>query len=117
MKETKEPLAKFQARLDKDGRLVIPRYIRDTLNILQGDYVKVIVRKIQIDFSERVVYVSGQRQVISKVGRKGAVYVPLDVRKQLNIEPDELIEIVLVDFYKSTVSDTNSQFRYIFLDV
>ena len=117
MKEAKEPLAKFHARIDKDGRLIVPRYIRDTLQIEQGDYVKIIVRKIKINFPERVIYVSDQRQVISKIGRKGAVYIPNEIRKQLNINANELIEVILLDFYKSRVPDEDTQFKYVFLKV
>jgi len=117
VKESKEPLAKFHARLDKDGRLVIPRYIRDTLKIERGDYVKLIVRKIKIDFQGKTIFVETQKQVISKIGRKGTAYIPNEVRRDLNIEPDELIEVVLLDIFKSEVPDKESNFKYVFLDV
>lgn len=117
MKESKEPLAKFHARLDKDGRLVIPRYIRDTLKIERGDYVKLIVRKIKIDFQDKTIFVKSQKQIISKIGRKGTAYIPNEIRRDLNIEPNELVEIVLLDIFKSEVPDKESNFKYIFLDV
>ncbi|MFA4647530.1 hypothetical protein P8X24_09820 [Pyrococcus kukulkanii] len=116
-KETREPLAKFQARIDRDGRLIIPRYIRDALNIEQGDYVKIILRKINVNLEERTIYVLNQAQVISKVGRKGAVHIPNDLRGDLNIQPDELVEVILLDFYKRKVPDENTQFKYVFLNV
>ncbi|MCD6373381.1 MAG: AbrB/MazE/SpoVT family DNA-binding domain-containing protein [Thermococcus sp.] len=117
MKESREPLAKFHARVDKDGRLVIPRYIRDTLKIERGDYIKLIVRKIKIDFNDKTIFVETQKQIISKVGRKGTAYIPNEVRRSLNIEPDELVEVILLDIFKSEVPDNESNFKYVFLDV
>ncbi|HHI00542.1 MAG TPA: AbrB family transcriptional regulator, partial [Thermococcus litoralis] len=43
MKESKEPLAKFQAKVNKDGRITIPRPILETFGLKQNDYVKVLI--------------------------------------------------------------------------
>ncbi|AMM53498.1 AbrB/MazE/SpoVT family DNA-binding domain-containing protein [Pyrococcus kukulkanii] len=37
-KETREPLAKFQAKLDKEGRVMIPKAVREAFEALANAY-------------------------------------------------------------------------------
>ena len=124
MKETKEPLAKFQAKMNKDGRVSLPKQIKDVLGFEPDDYLKVIVRKIRTDKEEGVIYVYGQEFAILRVGIRGYVVIPQKVRKQLELRPNDSVEIVVLDYYPSTTDPKSiekltevTRFKYLFLDV
>jgi len=124
MKEAKEPLAKFQAKMNKDGRVSLPKQIKDVLGFESDDYLKVIIRKIQAEKDEGVIYVYGQAFVILRVGIRGYIVIPQKVRRDLNLEPNDSVEIVILDYYPSTTDSqdleklsSSTRFRYLFLNV
>jgi AbrB family looped-hinge helix DNA binding protein len=124
MKETKEPLAKFQARVNKDGRVSIPKQIKDVLGFEADDYLKVIIRKINAAKEEGIIYVYGQAFLVLRVGIRGYIVIPQKIRRDLGLKPNESVEIVILDYYPSTTDpqeleklSTSTRFRYLFLDV
>ncbi len=124
MKETKEPLAKFQARMNKDGRVSLPKQIKDVLGFESDDYLKVIIRKIKTEKSQGIIYVYGQEFAILRVGIRGYVVIPQKVRRDLNLKPNDSVEVVILDYYPSTTDpqdletlSSSTRFRYLFLDV
>ena len=98
MKETKESLAKFQAKVNKDGRVSIPRPILETLGLKQNDYVKVLLRKIEI--SDKTITVTAQAVLAVKIGRNGAITLPKKLMREFEIKENEPVEIVILDYYK-----------------
>lgn len=98
MKEAKEPLAKFQAKVNKDGRVTIPRPILETLGLKQNDYVKVLLRKIEI--SDKTITVTAQAVLAVKIGRNGAITLPKKLMREFKIKENEPVEIVILDYYK-----------------
>ena len=124
MKETKEPLAKFQAKVNKDGRVSIPKQIKDVLGFESDDYLKVIIRKINAAKEEGIIYVYGQAFVVLRVGIRGYIVIPQKIRRDLGLKPNESVEIVILDYYSSTTDpqeleklSSSTRFRYLFLDV
>ncbi|WP_297555873.1 AbrB/MazE/SpoVT family DNA-binding domain-containing protein [Thermococcus sp.] len=106
MKESKEPLAKFQAKMNKDGRVSLPKQIKDVLGLESDDYLKVIIRKIKAEKSEGIIYVYGQEFAILRVGIRGYVVIPQKVRRDLNLKPNDSVEIVILDYYPSTTDSS-----------
>ena len=100
MKEAKEPLAKFHARLDKEGRVAIPKAIREALNINKNDYVEIIVRKIQIDSKNSTIKVLKQGYLITRVGARGLVFLPADLKRDFDLEEKDIVEILLLGYHK-----------------
>ena len=124
MKEAKEPLAKFQAKVNKDGRVSIPKQIKDVLGFESDDYLKVIIRKINAAKEEGIIYVHGQAFVVLRVGIRGYIVIPQKIRRDLGLKPNESVEIVILDYYPSTTDpqeleklSSSTRFRYLFLDV
>ncbi|WP_297489387.1 AbrB family transcriptional regulator [Thermococcus sp.] len=124
MKETKEPLAKFQAKVNKDGRVSIPKQIKDVLRLEPDDYLKIIIRKIQTNKEEGVIYVYGQAFVVVRVGIRGYIVIPQRIRRDLTLGTNESIEVVILDYYPSTTDPkelekltSSARFKYLFLDV
>ena len=95
-----EPLAKFHARLDKEGRVAVPKPIRDALNLSKNDYVEVIVRKIEIDHKAKQIRVLKQAYLITRLGAKGLIFLPSELKREFNLEEKEIVEIVLYGFHK-----------------
>ena len=98
MKETKEPLAKFQAKVNKDGRVTIPRPILETLGLKQNDYVKVLLRKIEI--SGKTITVTAQAVLAVKIGKYGAITLPKKLIKEFELKENEAVEVIILDYYK-----------------
>ncbi len=98
MKETKEPLAKFQAKVNKDGRVTIPRPILETLGLKQNDYVKILLRKIEI--SDKIITVTAQAVLAVKIGRNGAITIPKRLMRELELKENMSVEIIILDYYK-----------------
>lgn len=95
-----EPLAKFHARLDKEGRVAIPKAIRDALGLDKNDYVEVIIRKIKIDRAKRQIIVLRQAYLITRIGTKGLIFLPADLKKQFELHERDIVEVVLYGFHK-----------------
>lgn len=100
MKEAKEPLAKFHARLDKEGRVAIPKAIREALNINKNDYVEIVVRKIQIDSKTSTIKVLKQGYLITRVGARGLVFLPADLKRDFGLNEKDIVEILLIGYHK-----------------
>ena len=98
MKETKEPLAKFQAKVNKDGRITIPRPILETFGLKQNDYVKVLIRKIEI--SDKTLTVIAQAVLAVKIGKYGAITLPKRLMRELELKENEPVEVMILDYYK-----------------
>jgi bifunctional DNA-binding transcriptional regulator/antitoxin component of YhaV-PrlF toxin-antitoxin module len=98
MKETKEPLAKFQARVNKDNRVTIPRPILEAFGLKQNDYVKVLIRKIEI--SDKTVTVIAQALLAVKIGKYGAITLPKKLVKEFELKENESIEVIILEYYK-----------------
>ncbi|NJE75960.1 AbrB/MazE/SpoVT family DNA-binding domain-containing protein [Thermococcus sp. ES12] len=95
-----EPLAKFHARLDKEGRVAIPKVIRDALNLSKNDYVEVIIRKININYARREIRVLRQAYLITRLGAKGLIFLPAELKKEFELNEKDIVEVVLYGFYK-----------------
>jgi len=100
MKETKEPLAKFHARLDKEGRIAIPKTVREALNINKNDYVEVIVRKIEIEPETAIIRVLKQGYLITRVGAKGLIFLPADLKRDFDLHEKDIVEVLLLGYHK-----------------
>ena len=100
MKETKEPLAKFHARLDKEGRVAIPKTIREALNIDKNDYVEILVRKIEIDPHSAVIRVLKQGYLVTRVGARGLIFLPADLKRDFNLKEKDIVEVLLLGYHK-----------------
>jgi len=100
VRESKEPLAKFHARLDKEGRVAIPKTIREALNISKNDYVEVIVRKIEIDPETATIRVLKQGYLITRVGTRGLIFLPADLKKDFELHEKDIVEILLLGYHK-----------------
>jgi len=98
MKETKEPLAKFQAKVNKDGRITIPRPILETFGLKQNDYVKVLIRKIEI--SDKTITVTAQAVLAVKIGKYGAITLPKKLMREFELKENEPVEVIILDYYK-----------------
>lgn len=95
-----EPLAKFHAKLDKEGRVTIPKAIREALGLKKNDYVEVIIRKINIDYKNQKIYVIMQAYLITRMGTKGILFLPKDLQREMDLQTKEVVEILLVGFHK-----------------
>ena len=98
MKESREPLAKFQAKVNKDGRITIPRPILETFGLKQNDYVKVLIRKIEI--SDKTITVTAQAVLAVKIGKYGAITLPKKLMREFELKENEPVEVVILDYYK-----------------
>ena len=113
MKEAKEPLAKFHARLDYEGRIVIPKYIRDALDIVPNDYIQLTIRKVIIDSENKIIYLLDEVQFVGQLQRRGSVRIPIKLRKQLELSAEDLVEVLIWDFYKPDGPKPHTHFRYV----
>ncbi|ALM76226.1 AbrB/MazE/SpoVT family DNA-binding domain-containing protein [Thermococcus barophilus] len=96
-----EPLAKFHARLDKDGRATIPKHVRAIFHIHQDDYVKATIRKINVDLGLKKIFILGEeRDIIMRVGRGGTITIPQKVREKLQLTQGDLVEVSLLNVFK-----------------
>ena len=100
MAETTEPLAKFHARLDPKGRVLIPKSDREILGIESNDYVEVIIRKIQVDHDSMKISVLDRAFLIAKVGARGYFIIPTETRHLLNLDYGDIVEVFLLTFHK-----------------
>ncbi|WP_148290388.1 AbrB/MazE/SpoVT family DNA-binding domain-containing protein [Thermococcus litoralis] len=100
MTETIEPLAKFHAKLNVEGRITIPSPTRELLGLNQNDYVEVIVRKIEVDHANQKIYVLKQAYLISRIGVNGTLFLPKDLQREMTLQPKELVEVLLVGLHR-----------------
>ena len=113
MTEIAEPLAKFHARLDVSGRVTIPRHIRSVFRIHQNDYIKATIRRVNVDLGLKVIYVLGEeKDIIMRVGRAGMITIPQEVKEKLQLEPGDLVEVLLLNVFKLKTG-YEKEFRYV----
>jgi len=76
-KQVIEPLAKFHARVDSTGRIIIPRHIRSIFNIKAGNLVKVDIRHVSVDLTKKEIHIiKVAPNLTMRVGRAGALTFP-----------------------------------------
>ncbi|WP_297437217.1 AbrB/MazE/SpoVT family DNA-binding domain-containing protein [Thermococcus sp.] len=100
MRESKEPLAKFHARLDPKGRVLIPKGDREVLGIEGNDYVEAVIRKIELNSESKVVQILGSAFIIAKVGVRGYIVVPTNARVELNLSHRDAVEVLILAIHK-----------------
>jgi AbrB family looped-hinge helix DNA binding protein len=108
-----EPLAKFHARLDVEGRIVVPKYVRDALGISPQDYLQISIRKVLIDSENKIIYILDEVQFVEQLQRRGSVRIPHKIRKSLELEPEDLVEVLIWDFYKPDEPKPHTHFKYV----
>ena len=95
-----EPLAKFHARLDPKGRVLIPKSDREVLGIEGNDYVEALVRKVEIDNESKTVRVLGSAFIIAKVGVRGYIVIPTNARLELGLSYGDPVEVLILTIHK-----------------
>ncbi|BAD84283.1 transcription regulator, SpoVT/AbrB family [Thermococcus kodakarensis KOD1] len=108
-----EPLAKFHARLDRDGRVTIPRHVRTVFHINKDDYIKATIRRVYVDLGLKTIFILGEDTgVIMRVGRGGMVTIPQKVREELQLDPGDLVEVIIENVFKLKTG-YEREFRYV----
>jgi len=92
--KSEEPLAIYYARLMRNGRVVIPEGTRTFLRLSEGDNVEVKVKPSDKNIVARF---------ITKVGKRGLIQIPKDVREKLGITHGTWLEITLLSVYKPLI--------------
>ena len=91
MKETKEPLAKFHAKITRGGQFTFPYYTREYYDLSIGDFVEFIVRAKDVDL---------RGLFIARLGDKGAITIPKEIRQELSIKQGDIVELIVVKVYR-----------------
>ena len=108
-----EPLAKFHARLDRDGRVTIPRHVRAVFHINKDDYIKATIRRVHVDLDLKTIFILGEDSgVIMRVGRGGMVTIPQKIREELQLDPGDLVEIIIENVFKLKTG-YEREFKYV----
>jgi AbrB family looped-hinge helix DNA binding protein len=89
----------FRASLIALG-IAIPKTIREALNIEKNDYVEVIVRKIKIDPEKSIIKVLKQGYLVARVGAKGLIFLPADLKRDFDLHEKDIIEVLLLGYHK-----------------
>ncbi|USG99838.1 AbrB/MazE/SpoVT family DNA-binding domain-containing protein [Thermococcus argininiproducens] len=89
-----EPLAKFHAEVDKYGRFTLPKITRKRYSIEQSDFVELIVRIIRDNV------VLSRVHVFVRVAKDGKIYLPQKIVKKFNIIQDDILEVLLIRYFK-----------------
>jgi len=109
-----EPLAKFHARVDSTGRIIIPRHIRSIFNIKAGNFVKVDIRHVSVDLTKKEIHIiKVAHNLTMRVGRAGALTIPKDLREKLLLTPGDLVEVILYDIVRLE-NDISKRFKYVY---
>ena len=94
MTEIAEPLAKFHAEVDRYGRFTLPKTTRKRYNIDRSDFVELIIRIIKED------KILNRVHVFVRVAKDGKIYLPQKVVKEFGIEQDDILEVLLIRYFK-----------------
>jgi len=86
-----EPLAKFHVKVTRAGQFTFPYYTRVYYNLGIGDFVELIVRTK--DNTLRGFF-------IARLGDKAVVTIPAEIRAKLDIHQGNVVEIILVRYYR-----------------
>ncbi|MBO8175739.1 MAG: AbrB/MazE/SpoVT family DNA-binding domain-containing protein [Thermococcus sp.] len=96
MQEVIEPLAKFHAIVTSKGRFTIPKETRRVFGIDEGDYVELLIRKLDPNTNKPL-----RRAItILRVGTNGRGVIPSELTKRLDIQLGEIVEVLLITFFK-----------------
>ena len=83
-----EVLTYYQARVASDGyRIVIPKATREKYGIQMGDYVTLRIEK------------DSKATFTSKVSTKGLIAIPRKVIEALGIQPKDVVDVTILEFY------------------
>jgi len=86
-----EPLAKFHVKVTRAGQFTFPYYTRLYYNLNIGDFVELIVRTRDNDL---------RGFFIARLGDKAGITIPSELRTDLGIKQGDIVEIVLVKYYR-----------------
>ena len=92
-----EPLAKFHAKVSTKGRVAIPKETRALYELEYGDYLGLIIRKINpfTKLPEKRAF------LVVKLSSSGQIVVPKSLIENLNLEIGEIIEVLLIGIIKT----------------
>ena len=93
MKEAKEPLAKFHAKVTRGGQFTFPLWTRIYHDLDVGDYVELIIRVKKGTEIKRGMF-------IARLVDKGNITIPKGLRKEMGIERDTITEILVIKAYR-----------------
>ncbi|KUH33917.1 hypothetical protein APY94_04085 [Thermococcus celericrescens] len=92
-----EPLAKFHAQPTTKGRITIPKETRRVFGIEEGDYLELIVRKLD----QQTKKPTKRAVVIIKLNITGQGVIPAELIRKMDIKiKKDVLEILLVQFFK-----------------
>lgn len=92
-----EPLAKFHAQPTTKGRITIPKETRKLYNIEEGDYVELLVRKLDPQTKKP----TKRAVLIAKLNTTGQCVIPSELSKKIGIQlKQDVIETLLLGFFK-----------------
>nr|CCE70662.1 TPA: SpoVT/AbrB family transcriptional regulator [Pyrococcus abyssi GE5] len=86
-----EPLAKFHVKVTRGGQFTFPYYTRIYYNLNIGDFVELIVRTRKSKL---------RGFFIARLGDKAGVTIPSEIRTNLRIKQGDIVEIVLIKYYR-----------------
>ncbi len=94
--KTTEPLAKFHARILSNGRIAIPENTRLRYGFGKGDWVELLIRKVQLEGGP----ILGRGHFFGRVTNKGLITLPKGLRTELGLKEKEIIEVIILDFFR-----------------
>ena len=91
-----EPLAKFHALITTKGRFTIPKETRKLYRIDEGDFVELIVRKID----PQTLTPTKRAVTILKVSTNGVCVLPKVLMNTISVNKGDIIELLLMSSIK-----------------
>ena len=92
-----EPLAKFHALITTKGRFTIPKETRRVFGIEEGDYLELIIRKLDPQTEEP----TKRAVIIVRLSSMGRGVIPTELIKEMRIKlKEDIVEILIVRFFK-----------------
>jgi len=92
-----EPLAKFHALITTKGRFTVPKETRKVFGIEEGDYLELIVRKLDPQTKKP----TKRAVVIIRLSSMGRGVIPTELARKMGIKlKEDIVEILLVRFFK-----------------
>ena len=93
MSNTKEPLAKFHAKVTRGGQFTFPLWTRVYHELDVGDYVELVIRVKRGEDILRGLFVA-------RLVDKGNITIPKGLRDEMGIKKDTVIEVLVVRAYR-----------------
>ncbi len=92
-----EPLAKFHALITTKGRFTIPKETRRVFGIEEGDYLELVIRKLDPQSKKPIM----RAVVIVRLSSMGRGVIPTELIKEMRIKlKEDIVEILIVRFFK-----------------